>query len=168
MHSNSILSQTRLKEILHYDHRTGIFTWLVLRQGIRGVGKIAGSLENGYVRIRVDGNCYRAHRLAWLYVYGTFPPDSIDHIDHMRCNNSITNLRLATCKVNNKNASKHKSNTSGTTGVYWHEQTKKWRAMISVYGKLTHLGLFTRKYDAVAARETGNIKYGFHKNHGGI
>ena len=116
-----MITQARLKELLSYDPETGIFIWVVGRQGIDGVNEQAGTLHEGYRRIRVDGMCYRSHRLAWLYTYGSFPLNQLDHIDHNRSNNAISNLRLADVEQNNRNASKHKKNSSGVTGVYWHK-----------------------------------------------
>jgi hypothetical protein len=73
-----MLTVTRLREVLHYDPITGIFTWLVSLSN--HVGKVAGSLDGtGRVRIRVDGREYGAHRLAWLYMTGNWPVNEIDH-----------------------------------------------------------------------------------------
>lgn len=68
-----MITQHALKELLHYDRATGVFTWRVKR-GSRAAGDLAGYTEvSGYVRIRVDGVSQYAHRLAWLYVHGTMP-----------------------------------------------------------------------------------------------
>lgn len=161
-----MITQARLKELLHYNSETGVFTWKISRQGINVDTMIAGTNHQGYIRIRVDNKCYRAHRLAWLYVHGQFPLDQLDHIDHNRNNNAILNLRPSTLEINNRNASKHKKNSSGVTGVYWHKGNKKWRALIFSTGKLINLGSFDVKDDAIKARAEANIKYGFHQNHG--
>lgn len=91
-----MLTQARLKELFHYDKETGAFTHIKARRGVR-VGKILGCLaNNGYLVIRADGKLYLAHRLAWMYVHGAFPPDQLDHINRMRTDNRLCNLRLAT------------------------------------------------------------------------
>lgn len=91
------LTLSRLKKLLDYDPSSGIFHWkfIVFRSKMK-VGDVAGGLdEKGYVRIRIDGIKYRAHRLAWFYVKGVWPSDTIDHKDRVRNNNRILNLREA-------------------------------------------------------------------------
>jgi hypothetical protein len=95
------LTQERLKELLHYDPETGIFTNLTQRGGHAKKGAVAGTKNSiGYVCIRIDYDQYRAHRLAWLYVYGEFPEKFIDHMNEIRDDNRIINLRLATHQEN--------------------------------------------------------------------
>lgn len=178
MHANSI-TQTRLKELLHFSPDTGLFTWLkrkpsdfkVAKQSeswnIRFSGKKAGSPHcQGYLSIAVFHRKLLAHRLAWLYIYGELPEDQIDHIDHCKTNNKISNLRLASNAMNGKNMSFSKANTSGFTGVVWHKAAQKWSAQICHEGKRKYLGLFTNKQDAIAARTAAELKYNFHPNHG--
>src|SRR6202035_4009666 len=99
-----LLTAERLREFIHYDPLTGVFTWLVLPvcRGPRFVGRgpnqvrvggIAGcvSKSNGYRRIKIGGHPYCAHRLAWLYMTGTWPKDEIDHINRVRSDNRFCN-----------------------------------------------------------------------------
>ena len=161
------LTQERLKELLHYNPDTGIFTWLELACRKMPAGSIAGCKNcHGYVQIKVIGRQYPAHRLAWFYVYGEFPEDQLDHINHDGIDNRIGNLRLATDLMNKKNFPKAKNNSSGFTGVHWNKAERKWRAQIMIHKKNIHLGTFDRKGDAIKARKAANIKYGFHENHG--
>ena len=83
-----MVTQNRLKEIFTYDKSTGIFF------RVKGTRKVGYVNTKGYIRISVDGKGYFAHHLAWLYVYGIFPETTIDHINHVRTDNSIDNLRL--------------------------------------------------------------------------
>lgn len=160
------LTQARLKELLHYNPDTGIFTWLESRGTIK-IGAIAcTSTSAGYIRISIDGKDYLAHRLVWLYMKGYFPPCQIDHEDHIRHHNWFSNLRSATDSDNRKNQSMRKNNLSGFTGVYWCKPTKKWVSQIKVNGKQKYLGSFTEKQMAISCREGANIKYGYHINHG--
>jgi hypothetical protein len=133
------LTQERLKELLKYDSETGMFYWLVSTSNRVKAGEPAGSISNGYRIIMVDKRAYRAHRLAWLYAFGSFPVNQIDHIDRDRLNNRICNLRQATNQQNSQNVSRPRSNNkSGYLGV--RKQGDKWVASIYMHGKKTHLG----------------------------
>lgn len=160
-----MLTQERLKELLKYDSNTGIFTWIKASQGIKASSQ-AGCKANGYILIGIDYQLYQAHRLAWLYIYGSLPKKQIDHINHNRADNRIINLREVTHQENTKNAPKRKTNTSGVTGVSWDKDTNKWRSQITINGKATYLGIFSDKLDAICARKSAENKNGFHKNHG--
>jgi HNH endonuclease len=87
------LTAERLRERLHYDAETGVFTRRVGSSNARA-GDVAGSVHStGYVRISIDGGKYTAHCLAWFYVHGVWPSDQIDHINRNRSDNRIANLR---------------------------------------------------------------------------
>lgn len=148
----SSLTQARLKELLHYDPETGIFTWLVDRSGPSKAGTRAGYIENGYVRITIDSIWYAAHRLAVLYMTGRFPHHSIDHDNRVRSDNRWVNLIPATHADNAQNIPVLKNNTSGHTGVSWHKGHKKWEAHIRVSRKRYSAGYFANIEDAIAAR----------------
>ena len=149
-----MLTQGRLKELLSYDPETGVFIRKIAASNRVHVGAIAGTISGGgYVYICVDGHSYRAHRLAWLYTYGTFPPDKLDHEDRNRSNNCISNLRPATQKQNCENKGHSVNNTSGFRGVSWHKATSKWSAQIKHNYNRIHLGLFDTAEDASAAYE---------------
>lgn len=146
----SILSAKRLREILDYNPETGVFTWRV-RAGSRMPGTIAGSPDDlGYIKIAIRKKDYRAHRLAWLYVYGEWPADMVDHIDGNPGNNAITNLRDVSTVVNQQNLRKAKStNKSGLIGVS--RKAKCSTARIKVGGKVLFLGCFKTDEEAHAA-----------------
>ena len=137
----SDITQERLKELLHYDPETGVFTWLV-RLSNRGlVGSHAGSLVAGYIDIGISSKSYRAHRLAWLYVNGEWPEDALDHINGDTADNRIKNLRETNKSENGQNVCEARiNNQSGFLGVS--PKRGKWRATIMVDGKQTHLGSF--------------------------
>lgn len=127
----SKLTLKRLKEALHYDPTTGLFTWLI-SAGSAVKGSLAGSEKSdGYIEIGLDKSVYRAHRLAWLYTTGSCPKDQIDHVDGDRSNNRIANLREATPTQNQWNRAKSTNNTSGFKGVSWHKRRLKYQAHIS-------------------------------------
>ena len=166
-----MITQDRLKEVLHYCPETGVFTWLV-GGGWRRRGAEAGSIcynnssNKPYRHICANQQRYRAHRLAFLYMTGGFPEDQVDHEDGNGLNNAWSNLRPVTSAENAKNMRKRDNNTSGVTGVYWHKKGKKWQAKIMLDGRGIHLGLFLSKEDAIAARKAAEVTYGFHDNHG--
>lgn len=136
-----------LKEYLDYDRETGVFTWLVDRTGGVKAGMKAGGLHNGYMRIKLGGVECLAHRLAWIYANGSIPENrEIDHINGMKADNRLCNLRLATPMQQRANAKLNSDNTSGYRGVYWNKKRKKWRAHI----QRDHLGYFATKDEAAA------------------
>jgi len=162
-----MISQEQLKQQLHYNPETGLFTRLVSNTNRTRVGDIAGCTNrDGYIQIRVLGKEYKAHRLVFLYMTGKFPKDQADHLDHDRKNNQWGNLREASHLDNGRNQGITSNNTSGFNGIGWSERDKKWYARIRVDGKKKHLGVFDLKKDAVKARKDANLKYGFHANHG--
>lgn len=165
-----ILTQARLKELLHYDPDTGLFTWLP-----RGLnfwdahyaGKVAGSRSGrGYVQIRILERMEYAHRLAFLYMVGKYPEFSTDHINGIITDNRWCNLRSVTQSENNKNMRTPKDNTSGVMGVFWGHRLQKWQPAIRVNRKQYHLGCYSDWFDAVCARKSAENRFGFHPNHG--
>lgn len=136
------MTKAELDAILHYNHETGVFTWLVSK-GRRKAGDPAGTLHPaGYTVIRVNNQTYRAHRLAWLTVTGSMPEEQIDHKNTDRLDNRFSNLRLSTQLQNTYNRSPMSNNKSGVKGVHWHKSSNAWRAVIGVNGKKIQLGLF--------------------------
>lgn len=83
-----------------------------------------------------------AHRLAWLYIYEEFPEKYIDHINCIRCDNKIKNLRCVSKLENSWNKRITKSNTYGVKGVHWSKIHHKWCARICFNKKRIHLGFF--------------------------
>lgn len=157
------LTQARLKELLHYDPETGIFTWLTtIANGVQK-GTIAGYVNrnDGYKRIGVDGKEYKVSRLAWLFVEGYFPENEVDHRNRIKHDDRWENLRHVSRQCNMRNCSIAKNNKSGITGVHWFKKLQKWQAHITISGKTFHLGLFKNKLDAARARWNAEIKYGF-------
>ena len=146
------MNQAKLKQLASYDENTGKFTWIARRKGVR-VGDVAGSMmSHGYVAIGIYGVDYTAHRLAWLYVHGCWPSGYIDHINGIRSDNRIENLRDVSQSVNMQNVYAAKSNSkTGYRGVSWHAQREKYTARIKVGGKYLSLGLHETPDGAHAA-----------------
>jgi len=112
------ITQELLKSLLTYDPNTGVFT---------RDGKIVKTKNtSGYIQISVKARKYCAHKLAWLYVWGVYPNGDLDHINRIRDDNRINNLRIATRSLNRLNSNKRSDNTSGTPRVSWRKRDQKW------------------------------------------
>ena len=130
--------------ILVYNPVTGILTWKHDKKyRLAKAGEEAGCLEvQGYRVIHYEGKIYKAHRLAYLYVYGHMP-EIIDHKNRIKNDNKILNLREVTSSQNSCNRTLSTRNTSGVTGVSWNPQSGgRWAVRISVGGKRKFLGYF--------------------------
>jgi len=151
------LTQEKLKHLLIYNPETGIFTGRI-RFGRRGRGVKAGSVDGGgYISIRICGSQFKAHRLAFLYSYGYMPEYEIDHINGVKTDNRLKNLRHVTHKCNMQNMKIRNSNKSSFPGVHWNKKDKKWHANIQSGGIKNFLGLYKTALDAALARLTGEI-----------
>jgi hypothetical protein len=140
-----------LKEWLYCDEETSIFTRIKACPGIK-VGTVAGRLKsNGYAYISVGGRSYRAHRLVWFYNFGEWPKSELDHINGIKNDNRLCNLREVTRSQNMQNCGKYLNNTSGFKGVSWNKQSNKWKAQICISGKHKHLGSFDTPEEASIA-----------------
>lgn len=147
-----MLTSERLRELLDYDPETGVFTWRVNASSRAQVGSVAGSPKaKGYRGIRVEGRSYYEHRLAWLHIHGEWPASHMDHINGVRDDNRLVNLREATATENQQNRIADKRNTSGVLGVSWCSRDGKWLAQIRLDGKRKYLGRFDTVEEAGAA-----------------
>lgn len=159
------ISQKRLKELFNYNPDTGVFVWKQRRAGNATKGSVAGSTDKrGYIRMCIDYKYSTAHRLAWLYMTGSFPENEIDHIDQDKGNNSFSNLREVTRQENAKNIPMSKNNNSGTTGVHWY--LNRWVVTIYVKGKRIYGGRHTSLHKAIAIRKALEVMFDYHPNHG--
>ena len=149
------LTQETLKEFLHYDPMTGIFTWIKRPSRNVKIGDRADSINKvlGYKRIKLFYIIYPAHRLVWLYMYGYFPDYSlgleIDHIDNDKLNNCLNNLRVSTKSQNQINSGLPKNNTSGCKCVF--KKRNKWIVMPQLNGIKKSIGTFGTKEEAIDA-----------------
>lgn len=181
----SLPSPETLHKLLRYNPETGALFWrartpdmfsdgqqsaetLCRQWNTKFAGKEAFTAVNkdGYSKGRVFAmQCY-AHRVIWAIYYGEWPTDQIDHINGVKNDNRIENLRAVTRQENGKNQKLYNTNTSGVTGVYWQKKALKWRAQITMNGRLLCLGRYVKKDDAIAARKAAELEHGFHVNHG--
>lgn len=160
MASSNNITATQLRQLLHYDQTTGVFTRMVATSANSRIGEIAGSLHaaTGYVHLSLCGRKYLAHRLAWLYMTGKWPKNQIDHINRNRADNRWSNLRSATNSENQRNSFVRSTNKSGEKGVIWHKRRRVWVVYIGVNGNNKYIGQFKAKQDAVFARRIAALE----------
>lgn len=141
-----------LQTFLQYNPDTGVFTRLVKSRG-HSIGEIAGTpLLHGHIAIGVNKKKYLAHRLAWLYMTGSWPVNQIDHIDCNPSNNTFSNLRESTQAENTQNRRKASARSqSGLLGVHWCNTHKTWIAKIMINGTNKYLGSFNNEETAFNA-----------------
>lgn len=141
-----MITQEKLKQLLHYNPETGVFTRKATTSSRSVAGSIAGCIDwHGYRLVFIEGARYGAHRLAWLYMTGSWPAEQVDHKNGIRSDNQWDNLREATNAQNCQNSATYKSNTSGFKGVTWDSSRGKWKAQIAVNGKQKIIGRFADK-----------------------
>ena len=176
----SLLTFEFVHEALDYCAETGIFVWKVRprnhfkeekgwnRWNGRYSGKIAGCLAtNNYFQISIHKRFYQAHRLAWFFSYGEWPPAHIDHINGIKHDNRLANLRKATHSENCMNTGLRKSNTSGVKGVFWRKDDQRWGACIGINGKNLHLGIFDTIEEAeTCVKAARSLHHGAFAHHG--
>ena len=155
-----MITQDELKRLLHYNPETGVFTWLITRNNNVKAGAPAGGINtDGYLKIKLHGKTYSAHRLCWLYMTGVWPPEQVDHINNFRSDNRWVNLRLATDEQNRFNRKNMPNSISKYKGVCWDKDLNKWRSRIFYKGKSINLGRFSCEIEAARAYNEASKKY---------
>lgn len=150
---NRNLTAEFVRETFSYDPDTGVFR-MIKSAKPACVGRIMGAHDpKGYLRFNVDGACHLAHRVAWLHYYGYWPREQIDHVNHIRDDNRIANLRECTNAENRQNIRPEGYGTSGRLGVHANNSGygKPWYASIMIDQKREHLGSFDTVEEASAA-----------------
>lgn len=158
------LTEERLKEVLLYDPDSGEFFRNKGRGGFKA-GTVAGSRNQfyGYVHISVDRKMYKAHRLAFLYMGDPLTSEEeVDHLNGDRSDNRWENLRKSCRSKNSRNCSLRSDNNSGYVGVGFHKKRGQWRARVGH----KHIGWFSCKEDAIAARRDHPDNYEYSERHG--
>lgn len=179
------LTYAEISKLLKYEPETGKLFWLArtpdafsdgkrpaeyhcVRWNTRHAGKEAFTAINtsGYHHSNIKGRVMIAHRLIWLLHYGVHPNGQIDHINGVRNDNRIVNLRDVTKTENMRNQRLHSDNSSGAHGVLWIKRKAKWQAQMRSGGRCRHLGYFDDLQDAISARKAAEALQGYHPNHG--
>jgi hypothetical protein len=159
-----------IRSRVRYEPDTGQLYWLPKENSRKGwneryAGKPICRTLKGYVRVRINGQYYAGHRVAWALYHGSWP-DVIDHINGDKNDNRIANLRSVSMVENQRNLRPKSGSLSPRTGV--RQTGKRWRAVIGRCGKQEYLGTFDTLEAAVAAREAAEDRLGYHPNHGKI
>lgn len=130
-----LMSVGDIRDLIDYNPETGVLTAKVNFSG-RQAGSVIGSQTwQGYYAFSLFGKKCFAHRLAWLLHYGEWPSQPIDHINGIKTDNSIRNLRLCSLSQNQFNKPTQKNNTTGVKGVYWNKRDKRYVASVQFNGK---------------------------------
>ena len=158
-----MLTQEYLKSVFLYDPETGEFTRKKPNKRWPEVGTLTNA---GYLQIYVKGKTYLAHRLAWLYMYGEVPKE-LDHINTIRTDNRIANLRESSRSENQCNRLITCRNKAGVKGLSKVKKTGKWQAFIGIAGKSIYLGVFDNVEEGAKALEKAReLHHGEFANHG--
>ncbi len=162
-------SISQLRAALRYDPETGELFWRHRsEQRPQWNGRFAGKPAlTGYCRGHrigtLNGETVKAHRIAWAIYYGVWPTKEIDHINDVKDDNRIANLREADTAQNACNRGTNRNNTSGFKGVSWNKRVQKWHASIGKDRRQHHLGFFDTPeqahiaYSEAAARLHGEF-----------
>lgn len=167
-----MLTFGKAKELFTYDRETGIIKWRKRFNPKQRADLVAGCTSNGgngdgYIQIGISGKLYKAHRIAMLLSFGFYGEGlEVDHINHIRDDNRLANLRFVTRSDNGRNLSINDNNTSGVTGVVYHKARGKYMAQIMVDRVNIYLGMFVTLEEATEVRKAAEIKYKFNTNHG--
>ena len=139
---------TYIRQVLEYNKETGKFMWKVRVNSKVPSGANAGTPQNnGYILITIKTKKHLAHRLAWFFENGEFPNGQIDHINGVRTDNRIVNLRVVTTSENQQNlrSPRGKNPYLGVSAV---KGTSLWQAHIQANGIQKNLGRFKTPEDA--------------------
>ncbi len=129
----------QLADALQYNPNSGVFNWKKRLSNCIHAGDVAGNLHRGYVRIRVFGQLFPAHELAWRFASGEWPKQEIDHINGIKSDNRICNLRDVSHAINGQNQRRaRRDNKLGLLGVIAYGDG--YAAKIMKNGNTTYLG----------------------------
>jgi hypothetical protein len=136
-----------------YDSDSGSIKWKISpnKNHIKPGSKAGNMNSQGYLHVTFFGRRILVHRLAWLLFHGSWPEDQIDHINMVRDDNRIVNLREATNGENKWNTLAQSNSSHGSKGVAWDAQKQRWVARIMVHGRRIKIGRYRTREEAARA-----------------
>lgn len=155
-----MIKHSDLLKYLHYNPNTGHLTWINKIAKNTILNTRAGCLEKtGYRSIKLFGKKYLEHRLIWFYVHGEFPKQQLDHINQIRDDNRIINLREVSISENARNRSQQNSRLK-ERGIWYCKRRKRYIAEIRLMGKKIYQKSFTDIDEAIKQRQAKEIELG--------
>jgi hypothetical protein len=166
-----MMTPDQLRLLVDYDPDTGHMLWKPRgsrrwNSNFAGKPAFANPSKDGYLTGRLLGRNYKSHRVAWAISTGEWPSGLIDHINGVRADNRLDNLRVVDDAGNAQNQARRSNNTSGEQCISWFARDSKWWVKITKDRKQIHIGFFDKLADAIIARDAAYKVAGFHKNHG--
>ena len=164
-----MITYNEVINLLRYEPDTGNLYWLKRTNPKQRADLLAGCTRerDGYTQIGINGRVYPAHRLAMLISFGFYGESyEVDHINHIRHDNRLCNLRFVSVVDNRRNQSISSKSTTGVTGVYYNKRMKRYAAQIKVDKQVHYLGLFDTLEQAAEARKEADKYFKFNANHG--
>lgn len=147
-----LISVEEAKALLSYNQETGELHWRVRVSASIQAGTKAGCLHrDGYEVVKVRGRMYQSHRLAWLIARGAWPLECLDHINGVRSDNRMANLRECSHFQNMQNIGKATGRSSRFIGVTFHAGHRRWSARVSFRGVRRNIGYFETEEEAFKA-----------------
>ena len=152
-----MLTQNELKQLLHYDQDTGVFTWKISK-GSAYCGKTYKAKKRHYIVHRINNTKYKAHNLAWLYVYGSMPNGVIDHINGDILDNRICNLRDITNYENSLNIKNKKNSYSRFKGAA-KRNDGVYQVQIRTKNRQIYIGRYKSEFEAAYRYDLASLQY---------
>ena len=151
------VTQSRLAEL--FDYKDGVLFRKVTRGNSKAGTPIKTVTTRGYYKVLVDGYRYFVHQVVWVLMTGNWPDNQIDHINGIKQDNRIENLRVCNTSTNCHNQrGPRKNNSLGLQGVHQIKKTGRYRATCTVLGIKHHLGVFATPEDASHAYQKFKVK----------
>jgi hypothetical protein len=144
----SNLTRERLQDLYTYNPETGVLT-------SKRLDRPVGYNNAGYLVVELNNKHVKIHRIIWMLVHGRWPDPMLDHINGIKTDNRLCNLREVSAKQNLENSPIKKSKSglprSGYKGVHFSRKSKNWVAQIGHNKKTFYLGTYKTPEEASEA-----------------